>query len=97
MGVLFAVCCWFRASILREMAQAVGVPIVTTRNADIPNDCPSVRGVYLSDEFDTAALAGNLSQALKTGEGCDPAFVRENHNVAKEVLHLEQHCQQLKK
>ena len=71
-------------------AQAVGVPIVTTRHADIPNVVPAGRGIFLSDETDTAQLAENLFQALGCSEGCDPLFVRQHHNVAKEVLNLEE-------
>lgn len=78
-------------------AQAVGVPIVTTRHADIPNVAPTGRGIFLSNETDTAQLAENLSHALHSVEGCDPSFVRQHHNVAKEVLNLEEHYHQLAK
>ena len=30
-------------------------------------------------------------QALHSGEGCDPSFVRQHHSWAKEVLNLEAH------
>jgi colanic acid/amylovoran biosynthesis glycosyltransferase len=72
-------------------AQAVGVPIVTTRHADIPNVAPAGRGIFLCDENDAAQLAESLLKALSLGEECDSSFVRRYHNVAKEVLNLEKH------
>lgn len=71
-------------------AQAVGLPIVTTRHADIPTVAPAGRGIFLSEETDTTQLADNLFQALRRSEGCDPSFVRQHHSIAKEVLNLEQ-------
>jgi colanic acid/amylovoran/stewartan biosynthesis glycosyltransferase WcaL/AmsK/CpsK len=71
-------------------AQAVGVPIVTTRHADIPNVVRAGNGIFLSDETNAAELAENLYQALHSSEGCDQSFVRQHHNVAKEVLNLEE-------
>jgi colanic acid/amylovoran biosynthesis glycosyltransferase len=78
-------------------AQAVGVPIVTTRHADIPNVVPAGRGIFVSDETDTAQLAKNLLTALDSGEGCEPSFVRQHHNVTKEVLNLEERYRLLAK
>jgi len=76
-------------------AQVVGVPLVTTRHADIPNVAPAGRGIFLSKETDTAQLAEDLAQALRSGEGCDPSFVRNEHSVAKEILNLEAHYHEL--
>ena len=72
-------------------AQAVGVPIVTTQHADIPNVAPAGPGVFLSPEGEVPPLAENLWQALREQRGADPAFVRARHNVAAEVLGLEAH------
>ncbi|MEN9574427.1 MAG: glycosyl transferase, group 1 [Verrucomicrobiota bacterium] len=76
-------------------AQAVGVPIVTTRHADIPNVAPPGRGVFLSPEGEAGPLAENLWQALQGAVGADPTFVRAQHDVRREVLHLEAHYQEL--
>ena len=76
-------------------AQAVGVPIVTTRHADIPNVCPAGRGVYLSEESDQTQLAENLRRALVENAGSMPDFVREHHHVATEVRGLEAHYRSL--
>ncbi len=76
-------------------AQAVGVPIVTTRHADIPNVAPAGRGIFLSEETDAGQLAENLLRALRSREGCDSSFVKANHNVRREVLILEEHYRQL--
>lgn len=70
-------------------AQAVGIPIVTTRHADIPNIVPAGRGIFISDESNAAELAENLFRALNSGEGSDPSFVKQHHDVAREVLALE--------
>jgi glycosyltransferase involved in cell wall biosynthesis len=72
-------------------AQAVGVPIVTTRHADIPNVAPPGRGVFLSEENDATRLAENLFQALHSDQGCDPSFVRQRHHVTTEIHNLEAH------
>lgn len=76
-------------------AQAVGVPIVTTRHADIPNVVAKGGGIYLSDETDGAQLAENLFQAIRSDQGSAPSFVREYHSVGKEVLRLEEHYRSL--
>lgn len=78
-------------------AQAVGVPIVTTRHADIPNVCPAGRGVWLADEFDDERLGEHLFQALLGGAGSDSSFVRQNHDISREVLRLEEEYRQLAK
>lgn len=72
-------------------AQAVGIPIVTTRHADIPNVCPARSGVWLNDEFDDVHLAENLFSALHATVGTDSAFVRAHHSVGGEVPRLEEH------
>lgn len=70
-------------------AQAVGVPLVTTEHADIPNVAPAGPGVYLSPEGQVAPLAENLSRALRERVGASAEFVRAHHDVSREVLGLE--------
>jgi colanic acid/amylovoran/stewartan biosynthesis glycosyltransferase WcaL/AmsK/CpsK len=72
-------------------AQAVGVPIVSTRHADIPNIVDEKEpGIYLSDERDSDGLAARLRVALCRREGPTGTFVRELHDVSKEVSILEE-------
>ena len=78
-------------------AQAVGLPIVTTRHADIPNVVAQGPGAYFSPENETKELAENLFQAIQHGQGTDPSFVRQNHNVKREILNLETHYASLVK
>jgi colanic acid/amylovoran biosynthesis glycosyltransferase len=70
-------------------AQAIGVPIVSTLHADIPNVARSPRGIFLSPERDVISLANYLESALQLREGTDATYVREFHNVAREILLLE--------
>lgn len=70
-------------------AQAVGVPLVTTEHADIPNVAPAGPGVYLSPEAQVAPLAENLSRALRERVGASAEFVRAHHDVSREVLGME--------
>jgi colanic acid/amylovoran biosynthesis glycosyltransferase len=72
-------------------AQAVGVPIVTTRHADIPNVVAPGPGAFFSPENESAQLAENLWQAIQRRQGTDPSFVRQNHNVKTEIHNLEAH------
>lgn len=78
-------------------AQAVGVPIVTTRHADIPNVVASGPGAYFSPENETAQLAENLFQAIRQRQGTDPEFVRQHHSVQTEIHNLEAHYISLRK
>ncbi len=70
-------------------AQAVGVPIVTTRHADIPNVVAPGPGAYFSPENETVQLAENLFQAIQRRQGTDPSFVRQHHDVKAEIHNLE--------
>lgn len=70
-------------------AQAVGVPLVTTEHADIPNVAPTGPGVYLSPEGAVGPLADNLWRALAERVGSSSEFVRARHHVGREVLELE--------
>jgi len=76
-------------------AQAVGVPIVSTLHADIPNIVGNGQGVYLSPETNAEQLAENLFTALHRREGANPAFVRQHHDVAREILNLEKHYREV--
>jgi colanic acid/amylovoran biosynthesis glycosyltransferase len=72
-------------------AQAVGVPVVTTHHADIPNVVAPGSGAYFSPENESAQLAENLYQAIQLRQGTDPSFVRQQHNVKTEIINLEEH------
>ncbi|MCP5053501.1 MAG: colanic acid biosynthesis glycosyltransferase WcaL [bacterium] len=82
-------------------AQAMGLPIISTHHADIPNIVVPDRSALLSPERDADALARNIlflldnkhlwSQMGKTGR----AFVEEFHDIKKETVKLETKYQQL--
>ena len=71
-------------------AQAVGVPIVSTLHADIPNVMGRDEdGIYLSPERDVEHLARHLRAALDERRGPRGTFVRARHDVRKEIIELE--------
>jgi colanic acid/amylovoran biosynthesis glycosyltransferase len=70
-------------------AQAVGIPIVSTRHADIPHVVPEGAGVRLCREHDVEALANGLVAALESRVGSSPAYVSANHAVGLAVDRLE--------
>jgi len=70
-------------------AQAIGVPIVSTYHADIPNITGGSDGVLLCRERDANELAAHLKTALKAAKSPDNSFVLKHHNVKNEVKHLE--------
>lgn len=72
-------------------AQAIGVPIVTTRHADIPNVVPEGPGVYLSEEHDTQGLGEGLITALAARKRSSADYVKAHHAVAHAIQHLESH------
>jgi colanic acid/amylovoran biosynthesis glycosyltransferase len=77
-------------------AQALGLPVISTYHADIPNVVVPDRSALLSAEKDVAALTRNIlfllenqhlwSQMGKTGR----AFVEEFHDIKKETPKLEE-------
>jgi colanic acid/amylovoran biosynthesis glycosyltransferase len=71
-------------------AQAIGMPIVTTRHADIPNVVPKGPGVFLCDERDVDGLARGLVAALQQHTGSSPAYVAAHHDVRKTICALEE-------
>jgi colanic acid/amylovoran biosynthesis glycosyltransferase len=72
-------------------AQAIGVPIVTTRHADIPNVVPSGPGVRLCAEHDVEALGDALASALVAREPSSAHHVAEHHAVTHAIAQLEAH------
>lgn len=71
-------------------AQAIGIPIVTTRHADIPYVTGGGGvGIWLCDEHDVPVLAEALIAAVRRGEASSPAHVRAYHDIATEVIRLE--------
>jgi colanic acid/amylovoran biosynthesis glycosyltransferase len=78
-------------------AQAVGVPVVTTRHADIPNVVASGPGAYFSPENETTQLAENLFEAIQRRQGTNPSFVRQQHSIKTEIINLEAHYASLMK
>jgi len=70
-------------------AQAIGVPIVATRHADIPNVVPGGPGVYLCAEHDVDALGDALAAAVLAGEPCSPRHVLEHHAISRATSDLE--------
>jgi colanic acid/amylovoran biosynthesis glycosyltransferase len=70
-------------------AQAVGVPIVSTRHADIPYVTAGVSGVTLCAEHDIDCLALALDQAVRDRRGSTQDRVRANHDIVREIDTLE--------
>jgi len=76
-------------------AQALGMPVVSTFHADIPNILVSGQSGLLSAERDWAQLAGNIKRLLDHQElwadmgRAGRAFVETYHDIAKEIHHLE--------
>ncbi len=70
-------------------AQAVGIPVVATNHADIPNVTVKGNGVYLCEEKDVEGLVENLRTALKRKGPCDKSFISRFHNVRTEIKLLE--------
>lgn len=76
-------------------AQAMGMPVIATYHADIPNVTLPGRSALLSKEKDIASLGENIKQLLvnqnswsqmgKEGRG----FVKENHDIRIEIENLE--------
>jgi colanic acid/amylovoran biosynthesis glycosyltransferase len=71
-------------------AQAIGIPIVTTRHADIPNVVPRGPGVFLCEEHDVDALSRALVTALAQPVGSSSAYVVANHDVRRTICGLEE-------
>lgn len=72
-------------------AQAIGVPIVATRHADIPNVVPSGPGVHLCAEHDVDALGEALTAALVAREPSSAQHVVAHHAVGRALAQLEAH------
>ena len=70
-------------------AQAIGVPIVTTRHADIPHVTPEGPGVFLCEERDIDALSTSLVSALRQRVGSSSAYVVAHHDVRQAIRDLE--------
>jgi colanic acid/amylovoran biosynthesis glycosyltransferase len=82
-------------------AQAMGLPVIATEHADIPNVVVPDRSALLSAERDVNGLARNIlfllenqqlwSRMGKTGR----EFVEQYHDIKKEVLNLEEKYRQV--
>jgi colanic acid/amylovoran/stewartan biosynthesis glycosyltransferase WcaL/AmsK/CpsK len=70
-------------------AQAVGIPIVTTFHADIPNVVEAGNGVYFCQERSVNCLIDSLRVSLKRTIGVDTSFVHKYHDIKNEVKLLE--------
>jgi colanic acid/amylovoran biosynthesis glycosyltransferase len=70
-------------------AQAMGIPIVTTRHADIPHVVPEGPGVTLCDEHDVAALGDALVAAIEARTPSSAAHVVAHHDVGLAIDRLE--------
>lgn len=78
-------------------AQAVGIPIVTTRHADIPSVIEEGQpGIFLCRERDVAGLARALEASLQLRQSVERSFVDRYHDIQKEVVHLESKYAKLK-
>ena len=77
-------------------AQAMGLPVVSTTHADIPNIVKPQKSALLSRERDLPSLVSNILSVLENqdqwaamGEA-GRAFVEQYHDIKKEVVSLEQ-------
>ena len=70
-------------------AQAIGVPIVATRHADIPHVAPAGRGVVLAAERDVQGLASGLVDLVRDRQPSDATGVRARHDVRHVMPLLE--------
>jgi colanic acid/amylovoran biosynthesis glycosyltransferase len=77
-------------------AQAMGLPVVSTTHADIPNIVQPQKSALLSRERDLPGLVSNILSILENqdqwaamGEA-GRAFVEQYHDIKKEVVSLEQ-------
>ncbi len=77
-------------------AQAMGLPIISTEHADIPNVVVPNRSALLSAERNVEALTRNILFLLENQQLWSPMgkvgreFVEEYHDIKKEVLNLEE-------
>ena len=76
-------------------AQALGMPVLSTRHADIPNVVVPGASALLSAEQDIPGLTANIMQLLEEQDSwarmgeAGRRHVEENHDVTKEIQHLE--------
>jgi colanic acid/amylovoran biosynthesis glycosyltransferase len=72
-------------------AQAMGVPIVATLHADIPNVVPRGAGVCLCAEHDVDALGDGLAAVLAARRPSSAQHVTAHHAVMRTIPSLEAH------
>ena len=76
-------------------AQAMGMPVISTIHADIPNVVVAGESALLSPERDVVKLAANILDLLDNRDqwermgGIGRAFVEKHHNLKTEVAELE--------
>ncbi len=76
-------------------AQALGMPVISTYHADIPNIVVEGKSALLSKEKDYKAIARNMEYLLETQEiwgqmgSIGREFIETYHNIYKEVDRLE--------
>ncbi len=77
-------------------AQALGIPVVSTFHADIPNVTVPGKSAFLAPERDVAALVAAILDLIKNPEKREAMgragqmHVMEFHNINKEVQRLEE-------
>lgn len=77
-------------------AQAMGLPVISTYHADIPNIVKPGESALLSKERDWEGLTSNMENLIKNQERWKEMgrsgreFVQDYHNIDKEVLSLEE-------
>jgi colanic acid/amylovoran biosynthesis glycosyltransferase len=78
-------------------AQAMGMPIVSTLHADIPNVVVPGQSALLAPERDAVALAEHVLYLLENRDTWLPMgeagrkFIEEKHDIRIEVVNLERH------
>lgn len=71
-------------------AQAIGLPIVASTHADIPNILDrSDPGVFLAAEGDLAGLAAGMKAAVQVSQPVNSGFVEVHHDVPQVMSKLE--------
>jgi colanic acid/amylovoran biosynthesis glycosyltransferase len=70
-------------------AQAIGIPIITTMHADIPNIIEEGPGIYITKEKDVDGLVAALRKAIENPLSVNSEYVNKYHDIKKEVVLLE--------
>ena len=83
------------APVVLMEAQAAGLPVISTRHADIPEVVLEGKTGFLAPEYDTRALAACLETLLSHPDTwadmgrLGRLHVEQHYNIQKEIVHIE--------